>query len=169
MRPEKQLLLTDIENKIKQSKGFIVTRYLKLDSTLSTTFRTSLYHLGNEFEVVRKRVFLKALESTGFSIGSNVLEGHVGVVFASEDVLQATKAVFQFKSENAEVLEVIGGQFENQFYSAQEIEKLSKLPSKAEMQAQLLGVLEAVPSQTLAVFEALICSVCYCLDNKIKT
>jgi hypothetical protein len=40
---------------------------------------------------------------------------------------------------------------------------------KPEMQAQFLGVLEAVPSQLLAVIDALLTSVGFALDNKSKT
>jgi large subunit ribosomal protein L10 len=46
------------------------------------------------------------------------------------------------------------------------MEALSKLPSKPEMQAQLLGLFEAVPSQLLGVVDALLSSVANCLDNK---
>jgi large subunit ribosomal protein L10 len=36
------------------------------------------------------------------------------------------------------------------------------------MRAQFLGLLEAVPAQTLGVMDALLTSVVYCLDNKSK-
>ena len=54
------------------------------------------------------------------------------------------------------------------FIQASDVERLSKLPSKDEMRAQFLSVLEAPMSQTLAVMEALLTSVPYCLDNKCK-
>ena len=48
------------------------------------------------------------------------------------------------------------------------VEKLSKLPGKDEMRAQLLSVFEAPMAQTLAVMDALLASVVYCLDNKCQ-
>ena len=75
-----------------------------------------------------------------------LLEGHIGVIFADQMIFsKPPKAVFKFKQENEEVLEVIGGRFEGELYSAKDVEALSKLPSKDEMRAQLLGLLEAVP------------------------
>jgi large subunit ribosomal protein L10 len=53
-------------------------------------------------------------------------------------------------------------------YNAADVEIMSQLPSKDVMRAQFLGLLEAPMAQTLAVMEALISSVVYCLDNKIE-
>ena len=169
MRPEKQLLLDDIKGKINHSKGFLLTRYSKMDPNLASQFRTTLHQTGGDFEVIRKRILLKAAEAAGVSIDRALLDGHIGVIFADEDLFKTTKAVFQFKSENEEVLDVIGGRFEGKLYSAKDMEAISKLPSKQEMQAQLLGLFEAVPSQLLAVLDALLTSMGHILNNKSKT
>jgi large subunit ribosomal protein L10 len=169
MRPEKQLLLDDIKDKINQSKAFFLTRYSKMDPNLASKFRFSLHKAGGDFEVIRKRILMKAADAAGCSLDPALLEGHIGIIFADQDPLQTAKAVFKFKGEHEEVLEVIVGRFEGAIYSAKDIETLSKLPSKEEMRSQFLGLLEAVPSQLLAVFDALLTSVGYVLDNKSKT
>ena len=60
----------------------------------------------------------------------------------------------------------MGGRFEGRMYAADQMVKLSTLPSKDEMRAQLLATLEAPMAQTLAVMEAVLSSVVYCLQNK---
>lgn len=169
MRQEKQLLLDDIRDKISESKGFILTRYSKMDPNLASQFRFDLMKSGSDFEVMRKRILLKAAQAAGLTLDRTMLEGHIGVVFTTQDLLETAKTVFKFKESNGEVLEVIGGRFEGQLYSGKDVEALSKLPSKTEMQAQLLGLLEAVPSGLLGVIDALLCSVAHCLDNKSTT
>jgi large subunit ribosomal protein L10 len=169
MRPEKQLLLDDIKGKINHAKGFLLARYSKMNPNLASQFRIALQQTGGDFEIIRKTILLKAAEAAGCSIDRALLDGHIGVIFADEDLFQTAKTVFKFKGENESVLEVIGGRFEGKLYSAKDVEALSKLPSKPEMQAQLLGTLEAVPSQLLAVIDALLTSVGLCLENKDKT
>ena len=68
MRPEKQLLLDDIKEKINHSKGFVLTRYSKMDPNLASQFRTALHQTGGDFEVIRKRILLKAAEAAGCTI-----------------------------------------------------------------------------------------------------
>lgn len=166
MRPEKQLLLDEIRDKIDSSKAFVFTRYERLDPNLSANFRQKLGRVGGSFEVVRKRVFLKAAEAAGLRLDSNLLQGHIGVVFAEADPVQATKALFQFSKENDNLIQILGGQFEGQSCSAKDVEQISQLPSQQEMRAQFLATLEAPLGQTLAVMEALLTSVMYCLENK---
>jgi large subunit ribosomal protein L10 len=168
MRPEKQFLLDEIKGKMDGSGAFILTRYQKMNPNMTSAFRFSLAKVGGDFEVVKKRILLKAANAAGVALDPAILAGHIAVIFALEDPVQTTKAVFKFKQDNEEVLEVIGGRFEGRLYSAKDVEQLSKLPSKQEMQAQFLGLLEAVPAQTLGVFDALLTSVMYCLENKSK-
>ena len=51
---------------------------------------------------------------------------------------------------------------------AADVEKLSKLPGKDEMRAQLLATFEAPMAQTVAVMQSALCCVLYCLENKAK-
>ncbi|MBI3508142.1 MAG: 50S ribosomal protein L10, partial [Chlamydiia bacterium] len=61
MRKEKQLLLNEIKEKIDGAKAIFVTRYEKLEPNTSWQLRDRLHQAGCLFEVVRKRVFLKAV------------------------------------------------------------------------------------------------------------
>jgi len=111
---------------------------------------------------------VKAAKEAGVDLDVDSLEGHIGIVLSGHDPLDTAKYVYKFSQDNDKVLEVIGGRFEGQLYNAAEMETLAKLPSKDEMRAQLLGVLQAPMSETLAVMDALVSSVVYCLDNKCK-
>jgi len=166
MRKEKELLLDGIRDKITESNGFILTCYRQMNPNLASKFRFDLMKTGGDFEVIKKRILLKAAGAAGLSLDRAKLGGHIGIVFTTEDLLQTAKDVFKFKKENEGVLEVLGGRFEGKLCSANDVEELSKLPTKQEMQAQLLGLMEAVPSALLGVIDALLSSVSNCLENK---
>jgi large subunit ribosomal protein L10 len=169
MRPEKQFLLDDIKDRIAGSKAIVLASYKRLEPNASAALRFNLAKAGGSLEVVKKRVLVKAAQVAGIELDPALLQGHIAVVFANQDPVQTTKVVYQFCQENEEVLEVIGGRFEGALCSASDVEQISKLPSKDEMRAQFLGTLEAPLSQTLAVIEALLTSVMYCLENKSET
>jgi Ribosomal protein L10 len=168
MREEKQLLLDEIKDKIDQSTALVLTKYQKLDPNLAATFRESMSKAGGHFEVVKKRILVKAAAASGVVLDVNLLQGHIGVIFALEDPITVTKEVFQFAKDNEEVFEVLGGRFEGKLCSPQDVEQISKLPSKDEMRAQFLSVLEAPMAQTLSTMEALLTSVMHCLENKTQ-
>ncbi len=169
MREEKQLLLDEIRDQIEGSDSFVVTRYQGLKSVMSEELRSNVVEAGGDFEVVRKRVFLKAVAAAGIEdLTEDMLEGSIGVVFAKEDPVAAAKVVCNFQKDNKGVVEVLCGRFEGKVVGAEDVVTLSKLPSKDEMRAQLLGTLVAPMTHTLSTMQALLTSVIYCIDNKVK-
>ncbi|MCE5316486.1 MAG: 50S ribosomal protein L10 [Parachlamydia sp.] len=168
MRQEKQLLLDEIKGQMDKHGTFVIMSYQKVKANLANKFRNEIAKLGGNVEVVRKRLLIKAADAAGLKLDLKGLPGHIGLVLAGKDPIETTKAVFRFSQDNDKALEVLGGRFEGLYYDGKQVEMLSKLPGKDEMRAQLLGVLEAPMSQTLAVMEALLSSVVYCLDNKTK-
>ncbi len=165
MRSEKQLLLDDFRERIENSHGFILTRYQNMDANLASEFRAFLYHRDADFEVVRKLVFLKSLEDFS-SIDTSLLDGHLAVIFARNDLLAVAKDLFQFREKHEELLEVVLARSEGKVYSAKQVEWFSKLPSKQGMRAEFLGVLEAVALQNVMVMEALLRAICFCLEQQ---
>ncbi len=169
MRKEKQFLLDEIKDKIEASKAFVLTKYERVNPNMAADFRVRLGKSGGDFEVVRKRILIKAAQAAGIALNPQLLEGHIGVVFAVTDPVQVTKALYDYSKENEDVLTVLGGQFDGKLYSAQDVEVLSKLPSKNEMRAQLLSILEAPMAQVLSVMEALLTSLMHGIENKTQS
>ena len=166
MRKEKQLLLDEIKEMMERSSSLVVTRYQKMNPNLFYDLRVRLSDVGGNFEVVRKRVLIKAAEKASISLDYKDLEGHIGVLFSYDDPIQTTKELVKFSNENEKTFEIILGQFEGKLCSAEDVSAIAKLPSKDEMRSQFLATLEAPMSQTLATMEALLTSVIYCLENK---
>jgi large subunit ribosomal protein L10 len=157
MRKEKELLLNEIKDKIDASTAMIVTKYEKLEPNLSWKLRELLGKSGGIFEVVRKRIFLKAAQKAGIQIDDTVLGGHIGVIFVTQpDAMVPAKAAIKFSEENANLLQVVCGQLEGKIMPGTEIEELSRLPGIDEMRATLLGLFISPMSQMLSVLEAVV-------------
>lgn len=168
MRKDKQLLLDEVKGQIENHNSFVIMRYLSLGANKINEFRRQITNFGGNVEIMRKRILIKAAKAAGVELDLEELPGHIGMVYAGTDPIEMTKYVFKFGQENEKSIQVIGGRFEGQIYNGADVEMLSKLPGKDEMRAQLLSVFEAPMAQTLAVVDALLSSVVYCLDNKCK-
>lgn len=166
MRDEKQYLLDDIKQRMENAKAFIVTQYKGIDANSMSEFRSQLKRAGNDFEVISKRVFLKAAIEKGLDFKKEDLLGHIGVVFSDDDYITAAKDVHSL--EKLEKAEILSGYIEGKIYEKSDIIKLSKLPSLDGMRAEFIGTLEAPMGQTLGVFDAILTSVIHCIENKAK-
>jgi large subunit ribosomal protein L10 len=155
MRKDKQLLLNEIQQKIDASTAMIVTGYQSLSPNTSWKLRDLLAKQGSIFEVVRKRVFLKAAEKAGFALNGSSLGGSIGVVFVNQpDAMGPTKTVTKFSEENGAVVQVLCGQLEGKLISAADLIALSKLPGLDEMRSMLLGLFISPMAQMLSVLDA---------------
>ena len=169
MRKEKQLLLDEIKEMMERSSSLVITRYQKMNPNLFYDFRARIGDAGGDFEVVRKRVLIKAAEKANVSLDYHALQGHIGVMFSFDDPIQSTKELVKFSKENEDTFEIILGKFEGKLCSAEDVSAIAALPSQDEMRSQLLATLEAPMSQTLSTMESLLTSVIYCLENKCSS
>ena len=165
MSAEKQALLDEVKDKIDLEDGFILASYDKLDANAIADMRASLVKAGGDMFVVKKRIFAKAASEKNITYSLEELEGHVLLAMGKGNFPAVAKEVFKAKKET-KALNVIGGFFEEKKCAASEVEQISNLPSLDEMRAQILGLLEAPMSETLATVEALLTSVLHCMENK---
>lgn len=168
MRQEKQLLLDELSEKIRESKGFLVTEYKGLTASQSRQFRNSMFEFGAEFEVVRKRVFIKAAEHSGLPVGNQTFQGHVGVIFTAQDPTEMVKQAVKYSESNGNSLVPLAGHIDGVLCSGEDILAIAKLPGIQELRAQFLGLLEAPMAQTVGVVQSMLTSVLFCLEEKSK-
>jgi large subunit ribosomal protein L10 len=170
MRKEKPLLLDEIVEKIDGSTALLVASYDKFEPNTSWQFRELLGKSGGSFEVVKKRLLVKAAEKSGIKIDETLLKGHVGVVFISQpDAMPSTKVVFKFSEENGNLLQVLCGHVDGKVVPGADLEALSKLPGLDEMRAMLLGLFTSPMSQVLAVMEAAIAGPLSVIEQKSES
>ena len=165
MSAEKQALLDEVKEKIDLKDGFILASYDKINANAIAEIRKSLVEAGGDMFIVKKRIFAKAALEMNVTYSLEELEGHILLAMAKGNFPDVAKEIFKAKKET-KALKVLGGYFEDNKCIASEVEQISKLPSLDEMRAQIIGLLEAPMSQTLATIDALLTSVVHCLENK---
>lgn len=164
MRAEKKLLLDEIMEGFNNSSAFIIAKHNGLKPEESWKFSELLGKNKSRFMVVKKRLLKLAVKDMDMDLSG--LSGHAGVVFIDGDAMESLKTVVDFRKSVEDKLEIITGQLEGKFYSSEDFEKLATLPSKDQMRAEIVGLLEAPMAQTLSVIKSLLTAVIHCLENK---
>ena len=128
------------------------------------TFKQKLTQFSQAWQALKTKITTKLTNQT-----KTITETNTKLNESQQRLQQSQhKLELQAKenSENEKVLEVLAGRYEGSMCSAEDVEQISKLPSRDEMRAQLLSAFEAPLAQVLAVTEALLTSVMHCLENK---
>lgn len=142
--------LTAIKEKLAQSKAVLVVDYSGTTVVDQVKLRQAIKEVGGEFYVTKNTLIRLALDKTELH---DVLVGMNALVLSYQDEVAAIKKVMDFHRET-EKLAVKQGLIEDRVLSPQEIEDLSKLPSKDELIATLIARLQSPGQNLVGVLKA---------------
>jgi large subunit ribosomal protein L10 len=130
----------------------IVTEYRGLSVAQMTRLRRDIRGASGEYQVIKNTLVRRALQDTTFGDLAKLLEGPNGWVFAYEDPVMLSKALIKFATDN-DKLKIKGGVFEGQFMDTAGVKVLSQMPSKPELQAKLLAMINAPATQLVRLMQ----------------
>ena len=150
-KQQKELLISEVTEKIKDSKALVFANFKGVSVKNITTIRKELRKSGSSWQVMKKTLLNIALKNAGVEVNARELEGQVGVAF-SHDEVAAAKTIADFQKANKdETITIEGGALGSKALSANEVKALAKLPSQDELRAQLVGTLQAPISSFVRV------------------
>ena len=140
----------DAVNEIKESitgvKDIFFTDYRGLTVAQITDLRNKLREKSASFKVVKNRFARIALKDLDFPSVDDKLVGPTAVALARDDSGAVAKMLFDFAADTP--LSVKGGIVDGSVFDPSQVEAYSKLPSKNELYAILMGTMNA-PLQNL--------------------
>lgn len=164
-RQKKEDVLNALIESFAGSKSIVFAKNKGLSVTDMGTLRGALREENITFTVAKKTLFRKAAEQNnveGFDV--TMLEGAVGVAVSSEDEVVGAKTLATFAKKN-ENIELVAGIVDGKFLNTEEIINLSKLPSKEELYAKMLGSMTAPLSGFVGIGNNLISGLVRTLDQ----
>lgn len=149
---EKAETVTAVHKLLKSAKMAIVTEYRGLNVAQITRLRREIRQASGEYQVIKNTLVRRALQDTVFGDLEKLLEGPNGWVFAYEDPVMLSKALIKFADDN-EKLRIKGAVFEGKFMDTAGVKVLSQMPSKPELQAKLLAMINAPATQLVRLIQ----------------
>lgn len=149
MRTEKHHLVNYISSLIGDADYVYFISFTGVSVKQATELRGGLNALGAELRVFKNTLINKAGEALKIEeLAKLELAGGTAMVYGKGDPSAPAKVFVDF-GKKIEFVAPKAGYFEQALLSAEEVKDLAALPSKAVLQAMLLGVLQA-PSRNLA-------------------
>ncbi len=146
---QKKQIVSEIAEKLKNSKSTIVVDYRGLTVGEVTELRKQLREAGVDFKVYKNSMARRAADAAELSGLNEALTGPNAIAFSNEDVVAPAKILNEFAKKN-EALELKAGVIEGNIATVEEIKALAELPSREGLLSMLLSVLQA-PIRNLAL------------------
>lgn len=139
---QKEAMIAEIRGKFSGSGGVILTDYRGLTVKEMQALRAKLREVGGEVRVYKNTLTARALAELDYPSMDAMLEGPTAFVFAGEDPVAPSKAIFDFAKEH-KALEVKGALFEGHVVEASAVKRMASLPSREVLIAQIMGAFQS--------------------------
>ncbi len=166
-RKEKQAFVGELRERLMKAEGTFVVDYQGLDVEALNTLRRELRKAQVEFQVVKNRLLKLASEGTETQVLGEQMRGPSAVALAYGDVVAPAKALVAF-AKDFKKFGIKGGQISGRAVGPDDIKKLSELPGREVLLAQVLAAMQGVPASLVRVLNGTIAQLLYALNAIIE-
>ena len=146
-RAKKTEQVEKLGKELKDVSSLIVTTYSKLTVAQDYELRKALRSTGAKYAVVKNTLAERAAKGTQVEPVLKELAGVTSIAYTSGDPVALAKALSKYAKDNPEFT-FKAGVVEGRVISINEIKALATMPSKEELYAKLLFLINA-PAQRL--------------------
>ena len=161
-RSEKAAIIEAIKAKADQASFAVLTDFKGMTVEELTRLRAKLYECGGEYLVVKNTLARIALTDGMHDSVKDMFKENCGIALTSQDPVAVAKAVSEF-AKTSKLFTVRHASLEGKMLSAAQVDALAKLPGKQELLGQVLGTMNAVPTNFVSLFANMVRPLMYAL------
>ncbi len=164
----KEVSEKSIKETLKKSDAIFIVKYSGVSSPDLCSLRQTLKGSKSSLFVVKNSVARRALVDSGLEALVKNIEGPCGLVFVKDEPVAASQALCNFVKDH-EQLKLEGGSLNNKVLVKEDIEAMSKLPSKEILRAQVVVTLNSPISGLAITLNQILAKFVYCIDQIKQT
>jgi len=153
-RETKQRDLDALTESLQNSKSAMVVSFSKLTVNKDQEFRNRLREAGAEYQVVKNTLARIAVKGTEFEQASESFKGVTAIAWTENDPVILSKAISKFMKDNADIYKFKTGVVDGKLVDLTQLTTIANLPSKEELIAKLLYVINAQAQRLVTVINA---------------
>ena len=153
-KEQKQKDLNALTEELNNSKSAMVVGFNKVTVAKDQEFRNQLRGAGAKFQVVKNTIARLAVKDSAYADTTDQFRGMTAIAWTDSDPVVLSKAVSKFVKDNKDFYTFKTGIVEGKVVDFSQVESIASLPSKEELIAKLLFVLNAPAQQIASVINA---------------
>lgn len=151
---QKSQIIQGLADQLSRMKAAVMVNFSGIEVKEINKLRDKCRKEGLDYVVAKKTLLKKSLAEKGFdAIAEQSFGGEIATLFSYEDEIAPARIVASFAKEN-DKFKFAGGIFEGAFIDAARVKELSKIPSKKELLAKVVGCLSNPLSGLVRVLNA---------------
>jgi len=141
-RAQKEAIVGRYQDGMAVAPHAFLLDYKGIDVPAVTELRQKIRESGASYEVIKNTLALHAIEGQPLELLKDSFSGPIAVAYSETDPVSLAKVLTEF-AKSAPMLEFKGGLIDGQPVEAAQIEEIAALPSREELMAKLLFLLQS--------------------------
>jgi len=161
--PQKERVVEEITEQLKQAKGIYLTDFTGLDVEQITQLRSNFRGAGVEYRVVKNSLTRLSANKAGMDNIVDYLTGPTALAFGIDDSVAPARIIAEFaKQHNKPQIKI--GLVEGELVDSGSIDSIIKIPSREVLLSQVVGAFSAPISGFVGTLKSLLQSFVGTLD-----
>ena len=139
---QKQAIVADLAEKIKNSPAGVVVNYQGITVEDDTKMRKALREAGVDYMVMKNSLTGRACDEVGMSDMKQYLTGMTAIAIASDNAVAPAKVLKEY-AEKIESFQILAGYLDGAVVGVETVNRLADIPSKEVLIAKLLGSIKS--------------------------
>lgn len=163
-RSEKASVVEQIRSRATEATFVVVTDFQGMSVEELTRLRVSLREAGGEYYVVKNTLARIALSDTAHASIADSFKENCAIALGFDDPVAIAKALTTFSKES-KLFKVRHGSLDGKPLTAKQVDELSRMPSREQLLGQVLGTMNAVPTNLVSLMANMIRPLLYALKD----
>ena len=152
--PRNNASVEQLQGLLGDAQTFFLVDYQGLSAGQMNDLRAKVREAGGRLLVAKNTLINVVLKQQGIEDFTETLNGPTALILVGEDPVAPAKALTDYADENAKDLPAAkGGRLQGNTVTAEALAQIAKLPSRPELQSELVGVLLAPLQQLVGVLQ----------------
>lgn len=152
-RADKEQLLAEYEEGLKGATHAFVMGYQGIKVPQVTALREKVRQNGGQYIVVKNTLALRAIDGASLASLKDQFTGPTAVAYTDKDPVSLAKALTEF-AKDVPALQFRGGVVEGRAIAADQVKDIAALPSREELIAKLLFLVQSPITRLVRVLAA---------------
>ena len=141
-RTEKQTFVEDLNKTFKASTSVLLINFEGVDVLAQSELRREISKVDSSYKVIKNRLALRAVEDTSLEVLREHFQGPTAIAYTGGDPVALAKVLNDFIRDHPSVA-FKAGVVDGKTFSASDVERLAKMPSRPELMSKLVYILNA--------------------------
>ena len=163
-RSGKAAIIEAVKARADKASFAVITDFKGMTVEELTNLRVALRNAGGEYLVVKNTLARIALTDGTHDAIKDKFHDNCGVAFGFDDPVAVAKALSDF-AKQSKLFELRCASLDGKAMDAAQIDALAKLPGREQLLGQLLGTMNAVPTNFVSLFANMLRGLLYALKG----